>query len=398
MSMPAPGWYSVREKTSGKFEGRWAQPRLDNPAVWTVKGETFTSKTLANQYARDKARHYEEYKAGKRALDYPIDDALSLYLARPEIAASSHGANEFVLTRFVARHALKNVSQLTEALIVKERTWLIKEKPDSPGGQWNVLKTVRAFCRYCVNQKWLDKNPFPDDVKLPKSDKEGRALSEDEFAKMISIRNDLRCIESDTWMRRWLILQRYTLTRISTMFDLMPEDVRNNGTEILIPSMKKQAKVWAEITHPEAIVVMQELLARAQPGQRLFGYWKRITTMREAFRVKAQLVLGIAIRPHDACKVTEVTALDELGMSLGTISAVSNTTAATLSKHYLKPDRKRAFDRVRDMYAQTTVRPQMGGFIGQNQAKTDLNGSTEKVENGQIVDGKRVFDGASQAG
>jgi hypothetical protein len=397
-AMPAIGFHKARKKPSGKYEAQWAEwvPELGK---CKLSAKTFSLESSAEQYARDEAEKNEEVATGKRAAEVPIEVALDKFFMRSETEQITVDLYRRHFDDFIARHELKWVHQLMDVLPDKEFQWLKKfgdrGRPASRGGINHKFRLWKTFTGFCVDKTWLAKSPFPRKFKLPKSTFIGRPLSEDEFDSMIAIRAQPAYLEVDTWLRRWLILQRYTMARIETIFELEPESFRNDGTEMLIPLIKHQDPVWSEITHPLALSVVQELLNGAPRGQRLFSLWPTMGRMRGVFARKAAK-LGLKdvgpLRPHDACKVTQVTALDGLGMSPGEIAAVSNTTMETIMKHYIKPHRKNAFSKVRALYAevQTTHRPQEGylrGILGDNRAQsvTDGNG-----ENSASIDGKTV--------
>jgi hypothetical protein len=199
IAMPALGYNDVRRKPSGKYEARWA----DHQCV--LRSKSFLLEATARQYARDQAILAEEIFAGKRAVEIPILKAVESFQTRPNIKANTVAVNQRTLDAFVTRHNLVNVSQLADVLPDKEHRLLVANGHNS-GGQNHVLKLLKCFVGHCVDKKWLTVSPFPRKFKLPKSDFVGRALSEDEFEKMIAIRANVDCIQSDTWMRRWLIL------------------------------------------------------------------------------------------------------------------------------------------------------------------------------------------------
>jgi hypothetical protein len=76
--------------------------------------------------------------------------------------------------------------------------------------------------------------------------------------------------------------------------------------------------------------------------------------------IKPAIVRGKEVWPrfHDACKVTQVSALSQAGVSLGDIAHLSNTTKEVLMKHYIKADREDAFSKY--LSGGPSLDPQLG--------------------------------------
>jgi hypothetical protein len=321
--------------------------------------------------------------AGLGVASKDIFEALDAFCARSHISEKSHFETRRAVEMFITRNRLASLAEITDETINKTYAWL-KADGRKPGGQRFVLVKVHAFIRFCIGKKWILSDPFPYGFEMPASDYEATPLSEEEFGHLIEVRPDSRRV-LDTLLRHALIIGRYSMARPETVWGLTPESFRNDGTEMLVPAIKKQDRVWSKV-HPEAMHSVRAMLAITPPGRRLFGRWASVQGIHDAIRDKcADLTKsGFPIKTtfHQACKATQVTALDNLGLSIGKISQISNTTKETLLKHYIKTDRDEAFDAYHNIsIRQTTSRPQTGQNTGVEQVFRAIPGSNGIVEN-----------------
>lgn len=325
------GWHSTRKKPSGKFEARWADES------GAARGRCFITKEQAAKYAFTKAKEILDGAAGLSVPTKNINEAITSFLKRytDEGTLAIYARH---LEDFAAAHPeTTRTGQITKHLIETYDADLTRSG-HNPGGRRHVLKTVKTFTNYCKVNKWLIEDPFFE-FKMPKSEFEGRALNPIETEKLIS--GDR---ETDWFISRAVRLARSTMRRSERIWSLTSADFREPGL-MFCPAIKKQPAEWLPL-QPEAVQIIRELLAhpdRPAPDARLFFRWSSVEHMRDAIRVKAIDVGLKGTRLHDAGKVTRVTELDAAGKGLGYISAVSGTSQQTLSRHYIKPDRRKAF-------------------------------------------------------
>lgn len=325
------GWHSTRRKPSGKWEARWADES------GAARGRCFITKEQAAKYAFTKAKEILDGAAGLSVPTKNLGEAITSFLKRytDEGTLAIYARH---LEDFTAAHpALTRTGQITRHLIETYDADLTRAG-HNPGGRRHVLKTVKTFTNYCMVNKWLLENPFFE-FKMPKSEFEGRALNQVETDRLIS--GDR---ETDWFISRAVRLARSTMRRSSQIWALGPEHFREPGL-MYFPSIKGQDAEWLPL-QPEAVAIIRELMAhpdRPSAGARFFFRWSSVEHMRDAIRVKAIDVGLKGTRLHDAGKVTRVTELDAAGKGLGYISAVSGTSQQTLSRHYIKPDRRKAF-------------------------------------------------------
>jgi integrase len=342
------GWRDVRLKKSGKWESRWADEH------GTARGKSWADKAVARKYADDMANAILRGSVGMD-INKPVRDALAAFLERrldPKTTAlNERRVNEFL----AAMPEVKLVSHLTDSVINRYDA-VLESAGHNTGGRNHHLKIVRAFCKFCVEKNWLKVHPFTG-FKMPKSDFEGRNVSQDDFDKMCSIgwvgSNERAGINGlgwyggnqykdvDVWLRRAFIFGRETMLRISQVWKLTPADFREPG-EIRVKGIKHQPTVWVPLTE-EALAIARSLLLGRAPGARLFDYWSSVASMQTSVYKKAQRVGLPGLRFHDVCKVSRVSQLDKAGFSIKEISQLSNTTPRTLLAHYIKPEREDTF-------------------------------------------------------
>lgn len=331
-NMPySKGWHSTRQKPSGKWEARWADES------GAARGRCFLTKEQATKYAFNQAKQILDGAAGLSVPTKSILEAINSFLNRYTDEGTLAIYTRHLEGFTVAYPELTKTGQVTKHVIETYDADLTRSG-HNPGGRRHVLKTVKTFTKYCRVNKWLIEDPFFQ-FKMPKSEFEGRALSPAETDKLISGDRD-----TDWFISRAVRLARSTMRRSGQIWALAPKHFREPGL-IYFPSIKGQESEWLPL-QPEAIAIIRELLARTdRPAldSRFFFCWSSVEHMRDAIRVKA-IDMGLkGTRLHDAGKVTRVTELDAAGKGLGYISVVSGTSQQTLSRHYIKPDRRKAF-------------------------------------------------------
>jgi len=388
----APGWKDVRKKPSGKWEARW----IDETGA--VKGRSFVDKAVAAKLADDMARESERAAVGLGVTHKPIVNALAAFQDRrldpKTVDLNGRRMKEFLL----AFPALTLVDQITDTHI-NTFDRMLEAKGCNPGGRNHHLRIVRTFCKFCRDKNWLPTNPFLN-FKMPKSDFEGRACTEEEFERMCSIgwvggnkisdtygigwQGGNQYKDVDLWLRRAFRFGRETMLRVSQVWKLTPEDFREPG-EIRVKGIKGQESEWKPLTEI-ALEVLRELLQVTKPGQRFFSYWSSVASLQQAVQKKATRVGLKGLRFHDVCKVTRVSQLDAAGFSIKEISQVSNTTPRTLLAHYIKPDKQKTFDKYR-AFAQ--ARPasdppetKLSGNLGVSQPQGGIESTTDNTQNG----------------
>lgn len=332
-SMPyAHGWNDIRKKPSGKWEARWSDENGN------ARGKCFNTKTQATKYARDMANGIVDAALGIGASRKDVHEAVEEFFLWKRRDAGTIKIYERHFGDFFAHFpTITLIGHLTREIFVAYTNYLFDTKKHRPGGVRHIQKTFRAFTKFCIIKRWLTTSPFLD-LRAPRSDFQGQALSPDKYEKMISI--DPR-YEVDVWINRALRIGNPCMMRISTVWGASSESFREPD-EFYLPEIKDQEAAWIKL-HPAALEVVKELMTITPAGQRFFTYWPTVDSMRQSMRKKAARVGLSGVRFHDAAKVTRVTELDAAGYGLGKISALSNTSKATLAKHYIKPDRRAAF-------------------------------------------------------
>lgn len=435
-------WHEVRKTPSGKQKARWVGED------GKIKSKTFLTKPQAEKYAWDQANGVINTMLGLAVSNKDLDKAIEEFLG-VQRKPNTNALYERRLREFKASlPELKRVGQLTDTMIHRYHGILITQGHNA-GGQSHHLRIVRTFCRFCVGKNWIAKSPFsngPIPFKMPTSDYEGRALLPEEFERMISLTleqpievypefdrrrqsyrvryllptgrrvevagnikdpaeagriasnkaaelqaagigrpRDVR--EVDIWLNKALRLGKETMLRISQIWGLRAKDFKEPN-ELWVSGIKGQDGEW-KLLRPEAVAIVRELLSGRQPEERLFSYWSNVASMQSSVQRKAELVGLKGVRFHDACKVTRVSELDASGMGLGDLSEVSNTTKRVLSEHYIKSDRRKAFQRYLTFTApagQVQVRSgsKNGGIVTQKAAQTGLESTINTDQNASI--------------
>lgn len=328
----AKGWHAVRRKPSGKFEARWADEN------GLARGKCFLTETQARTYALTRAKEILDGSLGLTVPTKDIREAWDIFIGRYTDEGTVRIYTRHFEDCLTAHPELRVTGQLTKEFFERYNVEL-KDAGHNPGGRRHVLKTLKTFSRYCLEKNWLKVDPFFK-FDLPKQEFEGRALLPDEFARMVSVDPQY---DVDLWISRALRLGNPSMLRISQVWKLTPEDFKAPD-ELRITGIKGQDTVWIQL-HPDALEVMQELLRITPAGARFFAKWPTEDSMRQSIRKKAKRVGLKGVRFHDAAKVTRISELDAAGWGIGDLSALSNTTKTTLAKHYIKADRRRAFQR-----------------------------------------------------
>jgi hypothetical protein len=331
-NMARPGWYNVRLKPSGKWEARWAEE------TGKICAQTFLTEGQARHYAMKQAVGIVDVKAGLRISSKKFEEAVEAFCQRADKKEKTHDINRRCLERFQSLNNLAYIRQIDEGVINRTFNWL-KEKGHNSGGQNHDLKIINAFCHFCSRNKWMNEDPFPPDFRMPKPKPSCKALTEEQFEKLTSIRPEY--VERDTWMRNALILGRYLIARTSTVFNLTPESFRNDCSEVFIPEIKLQDARWTPV-HPKILPMVKDLVHRTSPGERLLKFWTNQNQLQDHVAHKASWVGLPGISFHDACKATQITQMSRAGMIPADIAEVTNTSLQTILKYYIVPDRQRA--------------------------------------------------------
>jgi hypothetical protein len=171
------GWHGSRKRENGKYQARWC----DNEGDKSLGG--FISKTQSDAYALKMANEALNVKVGLAVFRKPIEEARKELLDR-RTKENTRALNTRRVDEFLEDMAeVKDTSQLTRNLIDRYAIKLVKTGHNS-GGQEHHLRIVRAFCKFCFDNKWISEHPFKG-FKMPKSDFEGRPLSSEEWARMV---------------------------------------------------------------------------------------------------------------------------------------------------------------------------------------------------------------------
>jgi integrase len=384
MGKPKFGWHGVRKRPNGKYQARWC---VDDNG--TLRSEMFLGKEQASTFATRKANEVLDVKVGLAVVRIPILEARDLFLNR-RTKANTRALNERRVDEFLtALPKIKDTSLLTNH-VINQYARLLEDDGHNPGGQNHHLKIVRAFTNFCLANKWLTSNPFEDFV-MPKSTYEGRALTADERALMYSI--EPRYVEVDTQLNSAFRFGYSTMLRISQVWALTPADFREPNM-MRISGIKDQNTVTI-LLEDEAVQVLKKMPIRAQ-HERYFSHWASVDAMRNSVEDKARRMGLPGVRFHDVCKVSKVSDLDAEGIGLGDLAHLSNTSKATLAKHYIKSDRNRAFAnyiaRSKKNGAVSNPGPELGqpransgptsgGFVGSKEVQPALEGSISTSEN-----------------
>lgn len=384
MGKPKLGWHGVRKRANGRYQARWC---VDGNG--TLDSDVFMSATQAEAHAVRRANEVLNVKVGLAIVRMPIPEVRSLFLNR-RTKPNTRALNERRIDEFfAAMPEIKDTSMLTNHAINKY-AGLLEKDGHNFGGQSHHLRIVRIFTNFCLTNKWLTEDPF-EDFAMPKSDYEGRPLSVEERARMYSISE--RYKEVDTELSKAFRFGYSTMLRISQVWALTPEDFR--APSFLRVSGIKGQKTVTILLEDEAVQILQEMPIRAQQ-ERYFSYWGTVEAMRNSVEDKARRMKLSGVRFHDVCKVSRISDLDAEGVGLGDLAHLSNTSQMTLAKHYIKSDRARAFanylarskkvvpvSNLAEAPGQPRANggPINGGFGGSNEVQPALEGSISTIEN-----------------
>lgn len=356
MGMPySKGWWTTRKKPSGKHEARWADE------TGTARAKSFMTKAQAERYAQDKARNVSDAAVGLAILAKDLKEAAGIWLATFRDEGTLRIYTRHLDHFYETMPTIVSVGDLTEDTIVAYDSILAGERwPDgrarhNPGGRRHVLKTFKAFAKFCVRRKWLLTDPFLD-FKMPKSEFSSRSLEPSEFARFTT--PDER-FEVDLHLRDLYILMQETTIRSETAWSLTPGDFR--APDLLrVKAQKDQPPVWLSLTD-KALAVVRARLQGRRATQRLFDYWSSVDAMRQASRKKARREGMAGVRPHDIGKVTRVSQLLSEGYTPKELEHITNTNWRTLMGYYAKADRERTFEKYqRRNLPQTYTGPETG--------------------------------------
>ncbi len=385
------GWHNVRQRKdrNGQWEARYSDES------GKVKGKLFLTKSQAQKYAWDAANGTLNAAVGltvpKKSLEEARDSFLARSLDPKTTALNERRVNEFLdalpdIATTLRRAKFQYTGQITDE-VINEFDKILVLKGCNPGGRHHVLKIVRAFCKYCMDKKWIGDYPFKG-FKMPKSQFEGRLVTREEFALLCSRGwsggnqhsesewggGSNQYGDVDVWLHRALRFGRETMLRISQVWELSPVHFRAPD-QLYIRGIKGQDGVWITL-RPAAADILREIQNDLKPGERYFNYWSTVESMRASVHDKAIRVGLKGIRFHDACKVSRVSELDAMGTGLGKISELSNTSKKTLSAHYIKADRNRAFEEYATMNldrAWTERGPKVGANSTQSGQSTPMD-------------------------
>lgn len=387
-AMAKIGWHGTRKRANGRYQARWC----DSEGVQSLGG--FLSKAQAETHALNKAKEALNVMVGLAVFRKPIADARQGFLDR-RTKENTRALNQRRLDEFLAAMPeIKDTSQLTRNLIDRYAGLLARAGHNS-GGQEHHLRIVRAFCNFCVAQKWLVESPFTD-FDMPKSDYEGRALNSEEWDRMVQpsrIPNQYK--EVDWWLNRAFRLGYSGVLRISQVWKLQPKDFRAPN-ELWVEGIKDQEGEW-KLLRPEAVAILQELLPGALLRGRFFHYWASVESMRNSVEDKARRVGLAGVRFHDVCKVTAVSDLAAKGYGPADLEHIANTSKRVLIEYYMKADRSRALARyVADQggkaakaapiqgHTRATFGPNNQGFVETSGDQLRQESAKETVEKASI--------------
>jgi len=331
------GWHGSRKRPGGNWQARWC----DHEGLQSEGG--FISKSQADGYALDKAKEALNVKAGLAVLRKPIDEARERFLQR-RTKENTRLLNTRRLDEFLAAMPeVKDTSHLTRDMI--DRYALSLERAGhNPGGLEHHLKIVRAFCRFCVDQKWLADYPFKGFV-MPKSEFEGRPVTPEEAQRIIEPQGGRRIIvfkefdnrrgtyriryndangspvevasgvpsaaeaieiqakeqdrldrsgamrpvqvrEGDLWLKDAFTFGQSTMLRISQVWKLTPSDLALPD-QLRVAPIKGQDPVWIALRE-EAVEILMKLKAKLGSHDRFFWYWPTVESMRNAVQDKVR--------------------------------------------------------------------------------------------------------------
>lgn len=376
--MAKQGWHGSRKRANGRWQARWC----DSEGVQSEGG--FISKTQADAYALKMANEALNVKVGLAVIRKPIQDARKEFLER-RTKENTRQLNQRRVDEFLAAMPeIHFTNQLTRNLIDRYAITL-EQQEHNPGGQQHHLKIVRAFCNFCLDQKWISDSPFKGFV-MPSSEYQGRELTANEWQAMVSISpvalNQHRDV--DQWLNRAFRFGHSTMLRISQVWKLTPSDFVAPDKVRVLP-IKGQDPVWITLRQ-DAADILTELASGLDGHDRFFWYWNTVESMRNSVEDKARRVELTGVRFHDVCKVTRISQLSKEGWSLAELEHVSNTSKKTLVDHYIKADRLRTFDKYKNHvsplgHTGATPGPKNDSFVALNGSLGSLDSSIAKVEN-----------------
>jgi len=297
----------------------------------------------ADTYALKMANEALNVRVGLAAYRKPIQEARKEFLER-RTKENTRCLNERRIDEFLAAMTeIADTSQLTRNLIDRYALHLERTEHNS-GGQEHHLRIVRAFCKFCVDNKWLSEHPFKN-FKMPKSEFEGRPLTPEEARKIIEpqdgarirvfkefdkrrgtyrvryndldgrprevasgIKTEIEAVqivlseqtrleslsmvrptqfrEVDFWLREAFLFGYSTMLRISQVWKLSPSDFAVPD-QLRVAPIKGQDPVWITLRQ-EAIDVLSRLSAKLAGHERYFWYWPTVESMRQAVEGKVR--------------------------------------------------------------------------------------------------------------
>jgi hypothetical protein len=303
----------------------------------------FLSKVQADTFALKMANEALNVRVGLATHRKPVQEARKEFLER-RTKENTRCLNERRIDEFLAvMTEIENTSQLTRNLIDRYALHL-ERAGHNPGGQEHHLKIVRAFCKFCLDNKWLSEDLFKN-FKMPKSEFEGRPVTPEEAREIIEPEDGTRIVvfkefdrrrgtfrvryngpsgrpievasgvkteaealeiavceqarlhslglvrpvkirEGDLWLKEAFTFGHSTMLRISQVWKLTPPDFVAPD-QLRVAPIKGQDPVWITLRQ-EAIEVLTRLSSKLAGQERFFWYWPTVERMRGAVKGKVR--------------------------------------------------------------------------------------------------------------
>jgi hypothetical protein len=284
-----------------------------------------------------------DVKVGLAVYSKPVQEARREFLER-RTKDNTRQLNTRRVDEFLsAMPEVKDTSHLTRNVIDRFALHL-ESTGHNPGGQEHHLKIVRAFCKFCMDNKWLMEHPFKN-FQMPKSEFAGRPLTPEEAHKIIEPQNGARIMvftefdtrrntyrvryndpngrpmevasgiaseaeaiqiklseqarldelgfvrpvqvrEVDLWLKEAFAFGYSTMLRISQVWKLTSADFVGPD-QLRVAPIKGQDPVWITLRQ-EAIDVLDRLTAKLNGQGRYFWYWPTVEAMRQAVEGKVR--------------------------------------------------------------------------------------------------------------
>jgi integrase len=335
-----------RRKKNGKPYGKWLIRYKDENEQWrTVAGyaDKETTKTKARGIETDVERRrqgiFDPFEAPKkvsladhlsafeRHLEAKGDDEDHIAPTKARIQAIFDGCGFGSIASLCAHDAADKVNRYLagrDDIVNKTKNY--------------YLTALIGFCRWATKQKRMAPTPLATLDKLPVTDstRERRALSSEQFAKLIEAAKAGKATKRLTGEQRAFVymVAAYTGLRAGELASLTPTDFGKTSVTVRA-SMTKNAKLAEQPLRADLVKLLRPWLSTFDDDQRLWpGRWYRKAAKMLQVDLKAAGIpykTAAGVFDFHSLRVTYVTELVRAGIHPRVVQSLARHSTITLT-------------------------------------------------------------------